>query len=100
MGESCVAAYDVTMAGIPGDVITIDGVRELNHPDTAFDEASGEQAPFGVFTWAVEVEGGLGFLTGVKCFGDSHLHSESHFHGLNGSFELLVLNLTVEVHLI
>ena len=71
------------------------GVVELDEADTAFDESAGEEAVageagfFGVFD-AVEVEGGLGFVTGVHQFGGTGLHAVGHFIGVDAGGDFVV----------
>ena len=57
------------MAGVPGDVVPVDGQGELDHAHALFDEAAGEQAALGKFTVAVEIARGLRFLADVEHFG-------------------------------
>ena len=71
------------------------GVVELDEADTAFDESAGEEAIageagfFGVFD-TVEVEGGLGFVTGVHQFGGTGLHAVGHFIGVDAGSDFVV----------
>ena len=67
--QSGVAIDDVFMAGVPGDVVPVDGQGELHHAHALFDEATGEQAALGKFTVAVEIARGLRFLADVEHFG-------------------------------
>ena len=66
IGQSLVATGDVSVTGVPGDVVTVDRVADLNHPHATFDQPASQQAALRVFAAAVKVVSRLRFLREVE----------------------------------
>ena len=53
LGEPGVSAFYVSVAGVPGDVVTVNRVRQLDRAYAAFDKPPGDQATLGVFAVSI-----------------------------------------------
>ena len=98
--KGLVSSRDIAMAGIPGDVVSADGVGELDAAHPSFHQTAGDQAALGVFAVSIEVPGGLGFLLDIEDIRNGKLHAEGHFHCFDASFQSLVTFATLKVHFI
>ena len=88
------------MPCIPCDVITVDGKRQLNHAHAAFDKATCQQTPLGVFAVTVHLERLFRFLARIKRVWNRELHAVGHFHRLNTGLQLWIMLLPLQIQLI
>ena len=91
------ATLDIAMPGVPRDVVTADGVRELHHAHAAFNEAPGDEAAFGEFAFAVEIKCWFAFLGRIKNLRHGELHTKGHLHRLDAGLQFLILLLALKI---
>ena len=89
---------NVTVTGIPRNVVAIDGMRKLHHPNAALNHSPGEQTAFGIFRIPVHFERRLTLLRSIKRIWNGKLHPKGHFHRLDTGFKHVVFLFLLKMH--
>ena len=69
----------------------------MYHPHPFFDEPSGNQAPFGEFTFTIQGASCCRLRRGIKDLWYRELHLKGHFHRLDGRLQFLILTEALQI---
>jgi len=82
---------------IPGLAIA---VVDLNKADTPLRQSPRQETAIGEMSRAIQVASRLGFLLQFESFGCRKLHPKGGLHGLQSTFQLIVLTCAIEMQLV